>query len=146
MQAQILNLIHALQARLGVAFLFISHDLAVVQHISHDVGVMYLGRLVELAGADQLYSDPRHPYTRALMSAVPVPDPATRRARIVLPGDVPSPIHPPSGCPFRTRCPEAYERCVQDTPLPRNVGHAGAPHIVACHLHDRGPVVSAVES
>ncbi len=134
-QAQVLNLIRDLQDQFGISFLFISHDLAVVQHISHQVGVMYLGQLVELAGADALYSAPKHPYTRALMSAVPVPDPKNKSRRIILAGDVPSPLKMPSGCPFRTRCPEAHARCAEDVPAPHNVGSDSQPHWVRCHLY-----------
>jgi len=138
-QSQVLNLIAALQRELGVSFLFISHDLAVVQHISDDVGVMYLGKLVEKSGAGDLYRTPRHPYTRALLSAVPVPDPAGRSSRLVLSGEVPSPLDPPSGCPFRTRCPEATGRCAEEEPAMVDVSTGGRPHWVACHLHTGRP-------
>ena len=134
-QSQVLNLIADLQDEFGISFLFISHDLSVVQHISHNVGVMYLGKLVETASAKDIYADPKHPYTRALMSAVPVPDPKTKSARIVLAGDVPSPMNPPSGCPFHTRCPEAMAHCSQRVPQPTNVGTEAEPHWVSCHLH-----------
>ena len=133
-QSQALNLLAELQRDHGIAFLFISHDLAVVQHISDHVGVMYLGRIVETATAVDIYREPKHPYTRALMSAIPVPDPKTRRKRIVLPGDVPSPISPPSGCPFHPRCPEAMSVCSQQPPPTINVG-ANARHEVTCHLY-----------
>ncbi len=130
-QAQILNLMLDLQERFGIAYLFISHDLRVVRHLSDRVCVMYLGRIVERAGADELYKTPQHPYTEALLSAVPVPDPAQRRERIVLSGDVPSPIAPPPGCPFHPRCPRAIERCSVERPVLREV----APdHFSACHL------------
>ncbi len=134
-QAQVLNLIRDLQDEFGIAFLFISHDLAVVQHISHQVGVMYLGKLVELAEADALYADPKHPYTRALLSAVPVPDPGNKSSRIMLSGDVPSPLAMPSGCPFHTRCPEATARCRAEVPQRHNAGSAEQPHWVSCHLY-----------
>lgn len=130
-QAQIINLLQDLQAERGVAYLFIAHDLAVVEHISRRVMVMYLGRVMELAGAKTLIRAPRHPYTKALISAVPVVDPASKRQRILLSGDVPSPIHPPSGCPFHPRCPIAEERCRREVPLLREVAPG---HHAACHL------------
>jgi oligopeptide/dipeptide ABC transporter ATP-binding protein len=133
-QSQVLNLIARLQREHGISFLFISHDLAVIQHVSDDVGVMYLGKLVEFASARDLYRDPRHPYTRALMSAIPVPDPKKKSKRIILQGDVPSPMDPPGGCPFHTRCPEAMPVCRQEFPRRVNVGTESAPHLVNCHL------------
>ena len=135
-QSQVLNLIARLQRELGITFLFISHDLAVVQHVSHTVAVMYLGKLVEFADADTLYSRPSHPYTQALLSAVPVPDPKTKRERIVLEGDVPSPINPPSGCPFHTRCPKVMDVCKHTMPRTINLGDEQHPHLVSCHLHE----------
>jgi oligopeptide/dipeptide ABC transporter ATP-binding protein len=133
-QSQVLNLIARLQREHGISFLFISHDLAVIQHVSDDVGVMYLGRLVELASADDLYRQPRHPYTKALMSAIPVPDPNKKSKRIILSGDVPSPMNPPPGCPFHTRCPDAMPRCKEALPPRINVGSEDRPHFVDCHL------------
>jgi oligopeptide/dipeptide ABC transporter ATP-binding protein len=130
-QAQIINLLRDLQQQRGMAYLFIAHDLAVVEHISHRVMVMYLGRVVELADAKTLIRSPRHPYTQALISAVPEVDPESKRARIILPGDVPSPIHPPPGCPFHPRCPVAEARCRTEPPELRE---PGAGHLVACHL------------
>jgi len=135
-QSQVLNLIAHLQRELGITFLFISHDLAVVQHVSHTVGVMYLGKLVEFSDTDTLYASPGHPYTQALLSAAPVPDPKTRRKRIVLEGDVPSPINPPPGCPFHTRCPKVMDICKQIVPHSINLGDVKHPHLVSCHLHD----------
>jgi peptide/nickel transport system ATP-binding protein len=132
-QAQVLNLLAELQERLGLTYLVIAHDLAVVRHVSDDVAVMYLGGVVEQAPSDDLYADPRHPYTKALMSAVPVPDPAVeaRRQRIVLAGDLPSPAAPPPGCRFHTRCPFRQEtRCDTERPLLRVVSPG---HRVACH-------------
>ncbi|APE43933.1 peptide ABC transporter substrate-binding protein [Sulfitobacter alexandrii] len=130
-QAQIINLLMRLQAELGVAILFISHDLAVVEHLSDRVAVMYLGRIMEIAGRDQLFSAPAHPYTKALLSAVPLPDPAARRERVILKGEVPSPINPPSGCPFRTRCPIAQDICARDRPEPVEFRPGQR---VACHF------------
>ncbi len=134
-QSQVLNLIARLQKELGISFLFISHDLAVVQHISHQIGVMYLGKLVEVASSDDLYQAPRHPYTQALLSAIPQPDPDAQTERTILQGDVPSPLHPPSGCPFRTRCPQAMPECAQQMPLLKNISNDSADHLVACHLY-----------
>lgn len=133
-RSQVLNLIHQLQQELGIAFLFISHDLAVVQHVSHQVGVMYLGRLVESASSQELYANPLHPYTQALLSAAPVPDPTNKSQRIILQGDVPSPLNPPSGCPFRTRCNQVMPRCAEQMPELAAV-NSGSNHLVACHLY-----------
>jgi peptide/nickel transport system ATP-binding protein len=136
-KAQIVNLLSDLQDELGVSLLFISHDLAIVEHITHRVAVMYLGKIVEVAEKRALFSAPKHPYTEALLSAVPLPDPTARRERVILTGDVPSPIRPPSGCRFHTRCPHAFDRCkVEEPPL-----KAIAPgHLAACHLHDAASV------
>jgi oligopeptide/dipeptide ABC transporter ATP-binding protein len=130
-QAQILNLLQDLQEERGLAYLFIAHDLRIVEHISHRVAVLYLGRVVEIAAAEELYANPRHPYTRALLSAVPLPDPAARRERIRLRGEAPSPVNPPPGCRFHPRCPYAEERCRREDPqlVPGARGHA-----VACHV------------
>ncbi|KAB2660501.1 MAG: dipeptide ABC transporter ATP-binding protein [Verrucomicrobia bacterium] len=130
-QAQIINLLKDLQQELGVAYLFVAHDLAVVEHISHRILVMYLGRIVEAGEAKNLCRSPKHPYTQALLSAVPVVDSESKRPRIFLGGDVPSPIHPPSGCPFHPRCPIAEARCKTEVPLLREVE---ADRAVACHL------------
>lgn len=130
-QAQVINMFEDLQSQLGVAYLFIAHDLLVVQHISNRIAVMYLGHVVELADANELMSDPKHPYTQSLLSAVPIPDPKTARKknRIVLEGDVPSPLNMPSGCPFRTRCRYATEQCAMERP---ELTDRGGGHMVAC--------------
>lgn len=130
-QSQIINLMRRLQAELKLTYLFIAHDIAVVRHISDRIGIMYLGKLVEEADTDSLFASPLHPYTQVLLSAVPVPDPAARRQRIVLEGDLPSPLDPPSGCAFHTRCPYAMDRCRTETPLRKE---AAAGHFAACHL------------
>jgi peptide/nickel transport system ATP-binding protein len=134
-KAQIVNLLQDLQRELGLALLFISHDLAIVEHMTHRVAVMYLGRIVETAPKRALFARPMHPYTQALLSAVPVPDPGAKRQRILLKGDVPSPVRPPKGCRFHTRCPYAFDRCRSDVPELRIVGEG---QTAACHLHD-GP-------
>lgn len=131
-QSQVLNLMSDLQDEFNLTYLFIAHDLSVVKHISDRVGVMYLGRLMELASKKDLYANPMHPYTQALLSAVPVADPKAKKDRIILQGDLPSPSNPPSGCVFRTRCPEAHERCKVDIPA---MTHMGNGHYVACHLY-----------
>ncbi len=134
-QAQIINLMQDLQKELGLTYLFIAHDLKVVEHISNRVAVMYLGKVVEMAQAEELYVSPRHPYTRALLSAIPVPDPDYRRDRIILRGDVPSPISPPAGCHFHPRCPEAQEICAHKVPDFRRLKSDGeAPHDGSCHF------------
>ncbi|MDR3534917.1 MAG: ATP-binding cassette domain-containing protein [Acetobacteraceae bacterium] len=140
-KAQIINLLADLQDELGLALLFISHDLATVEHLTHRVAVMYLGKIVELADRRTLFSASHHPYTKALLSAVPVPDPTAKRQRIILKGDVPSPINPPRGCRFHTRCPFVFDRCRTEEPLLRPIGSAA--HMSACHL-DKVPVGEVV--
>lgn len=130
-QAQIINLLSDLQKEKQLTYLFISHDLSVVEHLCNRVGVMYLGSMVEMASSEELFRNPLHPYTKALMSAIPVPDPTLKRERIVLQGDIPSPANPPSGCKFHTRCPMASDICKQQDPEYRNVGN---DHFVACHF------------
>lgn len=132
-QAQVLNLMQKLQEDLKLTYIFIAHDLGVVRHISDRVGVMYLGRMVELAESESLYSEPLHPYTQALLSAVPVPDPQYERAQILLKGDIPSPSNPPTGCTFHTRCPRAMEHCKVVAPTMQQIKPG---HSVACHLYD----------
>ncbi len=132
-QAQIINLLEELQQQFNLTYLFIAHDLSVVRHISDRIAVMYLGKIVELTDRDALYRNPRHPYTKALLSAVPIPDPLVeeKRERVILTGDVPSPVNPPKGCRFHTRCPIAVEQCKVDDPAWRDLGE---DHWVACHL------------
>ncbi len=133
-QAQVVNLFKKLQRERGLTYLFIAHDLAMVKHISDRIGVMYLGKLVEVATSDKLNSKPLHPYTQSLLSAIPIPDPEVqnKRERIILQGEIPSPLNPPSGCPFRTRCPHAMSVCAEKMPEFREVEPG---HFVACHLH-----------
>ena len=128
-QSQVLNILKDLQREFGLTYLFIAHNLSVVEHISDRVAVMYLGKMVELAGRDELYRDPKHPYTMALMSAIPVPDPTLKRDRVILKGDVPSPLHPPTGCRFHPRCPVAIDQCSVDEPV---FSEIKPNHWVAC--------------
>jgi peptide/nickel transport system ATP-binding protein len=132
-KAQIVNLLHDLQQELGLSLLFISHDLAIVEHMTHLVAVMYLGRIVELGPKRNVFAAPKHPYTEALLSAVPVPEPGAARQRIVLKGDVPSPVNPPKGCRFHTRCPYVFDRCRTEEPKLQLIGQG---HFTACHLHE----------
>ncbi|MDI9492985.1 MAG: ABC transporter ATP-binding protein, partial [Bacillota bacterium] len=132
-QSQIVNMLEDMQQEMGLTYLFIAHDISVVKHISNRIGVMYLGNVVELAESNELYNNPLHPYTKTLMSAVPVPDPkiSRERKRIILEGDIPSPMNPPSGCRFHTRCPYAISRCKEEIPAWREL----APdHFAACHI------------
>ena len=137
-QAQVVNLLEELQDALGLTYLFISHDLSMIRHIADRVAVMYLGKIMELGDVDQLYNDPKHPYTMALLSAVPVPDPVleANRERVILEGDIPSPANPPPGCPFNTRCPIAQERCVTEVPAFREIDPG---RWVACHFAESAP-------
>ena len=140
-RSQILNLLRELQDRLGLAYIFVSHDLAVIKHIADHVAVMNLGQIVETAEADELFATPRHPYSRALLSAIPVPKPRAKRSRIVLQGEIPSALNPPSGCRFHTRCPYVIERCRSEMPqlLPDGIGHA-----TACHRTSELPSSAAI--
>jgi len=136
-QAQVLNLLMDLQEEFGLSYLFVSHDLAVVEHIGHRIAVMYLGRIVELAPRERIFAQPQHPYTEALMAAAPIAAPKARNARLVIEGDVPSPINPPPGCHFHTRCPYAEARCKVDAPPLQEIAPG---HVVACHLRQPAPL------
>jgi len=138
-RAQVLNLLRDLQRRLGLAYIFISHDLAVVRHIADSIAVMNFGHLVEIAPNDALFANPRHPYTRALLSAIPVPKPGVKRERIALRGEMPNALHPPPGCRFHTRCPFAIARCQTEQPQ-----LLGAPHSTACHRADELPPAASL--
>jgi peptide/nickel transport system ATP-binding protein len=133
-QAQIINLLKELQEKYGLTYLFISHDLSVVEHISDTIGVMYLGSMVEMGTKKDIFKEPLHPYTQALFSAIPVPDPTYKMKRIILEGSIPSPANPPSGCKFHTRCRYCFERCKTEDPAPKDMGNG---HIVCCHLYDK---------
>jgi oligopeptide transport system ATP-binding protein len=144
-RAQVINLLARLQSELGLSYLFISHDLAAVRHLAHRVLVMYLGKMMELTDNETLYSSPAHPYTKALLSAVPIPDPDLELARepMLLVGEVPSPVNPPTGCVFRTRCPMAQAVCEEQVPEWRDIGGGTAGHWVACHFAEPSPAVTA---
>jgi peptide/nickel transport system ATP-binding protein len=133
-KAQIVNLLQDLQRELGLGMLFISHDLAIVEHMTHRVAVMYLGKIVEVGRKREIFGAPKHPYTEALLSAVPVPEPGASRQRIILKGDIPSPINPPTGCRFHTRCPHVFERCRTEEPVLRQIE---VGHLAACHLNEQ---------
>ena len=133
-QAQVINLLEDLQKEYGIAFVLIAHDLAVVQHVSDRIAVMYLGKIVEMASADKVVMEPKHPYTEALLSAVPIPDPTLKKKRMILTGDVPSPVNPPSGCRFHTRCPYKEDRCVAEEPPMREISTG---HFAACHFSEK---------
>ena len=135
-QSQVLNLLMDLKRERGLSYLFISHNLAVVKYVSDTLAVMYLGRIVELGSTESVYADPKHPYTQALLAAIPEPDPDRARDRVPLQGELPSPEHPPTGCPFHPRCPQAMDRCRREVPLPLERGTKGQSHRVACHLYD----------
>ncbi len=132
-QAQIINLLKKLQEDRGLTYLFISHDLSVVEHISDTIGVMYLGNLVETGKTEDIFANPLHPYTKALFSAIPMPDPDIKKDRILLQGDIPSPANPPKGCKFHTRCAQCMEKCKEVTPVPKDMGNG---HVVCCHLYE----------
>jgi peptide/nickel transport system ATP-binding protein len=132
-QAQIINLLRELQQERNLTYLFISHDLSVVEHISDTVGVMYLGGMVESGATDDIFENPLHPYTKALFSAIPMPDPDIKKERVILQGDIPSPANPPSGCKFHTRCSECMEICKKEAPAAKDMGNG---HVVRCHLYD----------
>ncbi|NDJ77297.1 MAG: ATP-binding cassette domain-containing protein [Chloroflexi bacterium] len=132
-QSQVLNLLKDLQGELNLTLMFIAHDMSVVEHLCNRVAVMYLGKIVEVATREELFSNPQHPYTQALMSAIPVADPKAKRERLILEGDPPSPLNPPSGCRFHTRCPEAIDRCAVEEPLQIDLGQQ---HLCACHLRE----------
>ncbi len=142
-QAQVLNLLLELQQKLALTYLFIAHNLAVVRHVSDRIGVMYLGKLMEVADTKELFDNPLHPYTQALLSAIPIPDPDVKKERIILQGDIPSPINPPSGCPFRTRCMYAKDICAEKTPPLVDIGDG---HYVACHFVKKGGKVEYSKS
>ena len=141
-QAQIINLMQDLQRDHGLTYLFIAHDLGVVKHMADRVAVMYLGRIVEIAPKDQLYAAPRHPYTQALLAAVPIPRPSARQALAPLSGEIPNPSNPPSGCHFHTRCPQVFDRCKTEAPTLTEVGTG---HRAACHLLDGEQIVTFTE-
>jgi oligopeptide/dipeptide ABC transporter ATP-binding protein len=142
-QAQVLNLLMDLQEEFGLAYLFVSHDLAVVEHVAHRIAVMYLGRIVELSTKERIFSRPLHPYTEALMAAAPIADPRASRTRLVIEGDVPSPMNPPPGCHFHTRCPYAVARCRTEDPPLQEVAPG---HVVACHLRTRETLAQGLPS
>ncbi len=132
-QAQVINLLQDLQEKYKLTYLFISHDLSVVEHIAQRIAVMYLGRIVEISSNEQIYKNPKHPYTQALISASPIPNPKVKRERIILEGDVPSPINPPSGCHFHPRCPKVLDHCFQEVPKLKEIG---PNHLVRCFLYE----------